>query len=121
MIRDRILFLWQFHRPLLLVFCLILGALGFFGVRTVSAAIYWADPAHQEQPLAAWMTPRYVSRSYQIPPEVLEEALFLDPDAPIRRVSLGQIAKENEVTLDVLQSRVDAAAEAQKILRDARR
>lgn len=35
------------------------------------------DPAHQDQDLAAWMTPRYVAQSYKLPPNVLGPALFL--------------------------------------------
>jgi hypothetical protein len=104
----------------LLVFCLVIGAFGFFGFKTVSAAIYWADPAHQEEPLAGWMTPRYVARSYQLPPALLGEALFFNPEQAPRRVSLAEIAAQNAVTLDDLQARIDAAAIAAQAERDAR-
>jgi hypothetical protein len=68
--------LWQTHRFALMAFIVALCALGFFGVRTISSTIYWMDPDHQNQALAGWMTPRYVMRSYQLPPDVLGPALF---------------------------------------------
>ncbi|SEW05592.1 hypothetical protein SAMN04488515_0844 [Cognatiyoonia koreensis] len=109
---DRIKRLWAHHRLLLLGFCVALAALGFFGVRTLSATLYWMDPAHQDQPIAGWMTPRYVARSYQLPPEVLGDALFLVKGDGPRRVSLDVIAAENNLTLDALQTRIDEAAAA---------
>ena len=108
----RIAHLWAQHRLLLIVFLIAVGASGFFAIRAVSATIYWMDPAHQDQALAGWMTPRYVARSYQLPPEVLDEALFLNSDEPRRRVSLDVIAAENGLTLALLQVRIDAAAVA---------
>lgn len=104
--------LWKTHRLALVAFSVALAALGYFGVKTVSATIYWMDPAHQNQTLAPWMTPRYVGQSYHLPREVVLDALMMDPDAPPRRVSLRDIASDNNVTLDDLQSRVDAAAAA---------
>ncbi len=104
--------LWQKNRLALIAFGVALCALGYFGVKTVGAMIYWMDPAHQEQALAGWMTPRYVAQSYGLPREYLMEALFIDKDAPPRRVSLDKIADENGVTLAELQARIDAAVAA---------
>ncbi|AKS46431.1 hypothetical protein SAMN05444287_1547 [Octadecabacter temperatus] len=102
--------LWQTHRLAVIAFAVALSALVYFGGKTITSAIYWMDPAHQEQPLAGWMTPRYVAQSYKLPREFLIEALFLDPDAPPRRISLDTIAQQNGVSLADLQTRVDAAA-----------
>ena len=112
MIRARLAHVWRHHRLVLLAFGVVLAALGAFGVRTLHATLYWMDPAHQDQPLAGWMTPRYVAQSYRLPPEAFGPALFLAPDTPPHRVSLSMIAAENGVTLDDLQDRVDAAAAA---------
>ena len=101
--------LWATHRFALMAFAVALAALGYFGVRTVSATIYWMDPAHQDQPLAGWMTPRYVGQSYNLPRDVVLEALMMDPDAPPRRISLNEIATQNGMTIDDLQTRVHAA------------
>lgn len=104
--------LWHRQRIALIGFVIALGALGFFGFRTTAAWIYWNDPAHQDQPLAGWMSPRYVARSYDLPPEVIGPALFLEQDAPPRRISIEKIADENGLTLRELQARIDAAATA---------
>ncbi|MCF2872274.1 hypothetical protein L0664_14455 [Octadecabacter sp. G9-8] len=93
-----------------MAFSVALCALGYFGFKTISSTIYWMDPAHQEQPLAGWMTPRYVGQSYKLPREIVLEALMMDPSAPPRRISVDAIAAKNNVTLDTLQDRVDAAA-----------
>lgn len=110
--RARLRHLWQDHRKPLLGFVAALLLTVFFAVRMIVATIYWMDPAKQDQPLAGWMTPRYVAQSYQLPPEVLGPALFLDEDAPPMRRSLEKIAANNGVTLAELQTRVDAAATA---------
>lgn len=101
--------LWHTHRLALMAFGVSVCALGYFGVKTISSTIYWMDPAHQNEPLAGWMTPRYVAHSYDLPREYLMEALFLDPDAPPRRISIDAIAQNNDMTMADLQARVDAA------------
>lgn len=113
--------LWHTHRAALLAFVVALGALGYFAINTISTAIYWMDPAHQEQPLAGWMTPRYVAQSYGLPREYLVQALFIPPNAPPRRVSLDTIAEENNLSLAELQARIDDAAARFKADREARR
>lgn len=102
--------LWQSHRLALLAFVTALAALGFFGVKTLTSAVYWMDPAHQNEPLAGWMTPRYVAQSYGLPADVLGPALFLEKGAPLRRMSLDTIVNQYSVTLATLQASVDAAA-----------
>lgn len=109
---GRLKHLWANHRVLLLAFIVALAVSGTFAVRTISATIYWMDPAHQDQQLAGWMTPRYVASSYQLPPEVLDEALFIVRGETPRRISLDALAAENNLTLGELQARIDAAAAA---------
>lgn len=109
---HRVKDLWAHNRVAFLAFVAILGLTGFFGVRTVSQSIYWADPARQNQALAEWMTPRYVARSYAVPPEVVKAAWGLDPDSPLRRASLETIAAEIGMPLTEMESRVTQAAAA---------
>jgi len=115
---SRIKSLWINNRIELLAFLTIACVAGFFAIKTISATIYWMDPAHQDQALAAWMTPRYVAQSYQIPPEVLGDALFFDPADPPRRRRLDGIAAENGVTLLDLQNRIDEATANFRASRD---
>lgn len=114
----RLKFLWAHHRAALLTFCAIFCVAGYFGFNAIVAAIYWNDPRHRDQPLAAWMTPRYVAQSYDIPPDVLGPALFFQPDDPPRRRRLEHIAAANGVTLRVLQQRVTEATAAFRADRD---
>ena len=102
--------LWDSHRLALMAFVAALTALGFFGVKTITSAVYWMNPAHQNQPLAGWMTPRYVAQSYGLPPDVLGPALFMEQGTP-RRMSLEAIMDAQGLTMADLQARIDAATE----------
>lgn len=106
---HRIKDLWAHNRYLLLAFIAALGIAGFFGVRSVSEFIYWSDPAHRDQPLAGWMTPRYVARSYRLPREVVQTAFNIDTGGQGRRVSLYSLAAETGMTLDQMQAALDDA------------
>ncbi|WP_342071231.1 hypothetical protein [Yoonia algicola] len=109
---HRVKDLWTHNRLPFLAFVAILVLTCFFGMRTVSQSIYWADPARQNQTLAEWMTPRYVARSYAIPPEVVKAAWGLDADGPLRRASLETIAAEIGLPLEEMERRVTEAAAA---------
>ncbi|RYG91035.1 hypothetical protein EU803_12715 [Loktanella sp. IMCC34160] len=109
--------LWTHHRLLTLLFAAALAATAFFGVRTVRQAIYWADPAHLDQPLEPWMPPNYVGMSYGLPPEVLIPILGLDADGPRQRITMGEVAAAQGITLRELQSRIEAAAQAHRAAR----
>lgn len=104
--------LWQHNRKALIAFVVVVCLAGFFGARATTQFIYWADPQHQDQTLAGWMTPRYVARSYDVPPTIIRDALFLGLDGPPMRTSVAAIAADNNVTLTELQVRVDQAVNA---------
>lgn len=106
---SRIKTLWTDHRLAFAALLIMLCAACYFAFNAITAAVYWNDPRHQDQPLADWMTPRYVAQSYSIPPEVIGDALFFDPTEAPRRRRLDDIAAENGVTLDTLQQRVTDA------------
>jgi hypothetical protein len=108
---TRLRYLWAHNRLLLLGFAAVLGLTLFFGVRTITHTLYWIDPAHQDQPLAAWMTPGYVAMSYDIPPPLLAPALFEIPGGPHEHKTMGQIAEAHNITLTALQARITLAAE----------
>lgn len=118
---ERIKYLWANQRLVLIAFLAVIGLVFFFGAKTISSTIYWMDPAHQDQDIAPWMTPRYVAQSYKLPPEVLDPALFIERDAPPRRISLGNIAFEHGLTMEELQARIDAAAAQWRADRESRK
>lgn len=109
---NRITTLWKHQRMAFLTFITLLCVACYFAFNAIAAAVYWNDPRHRDQPLAAWMTPRYLALSYSIPPEILGPALFFDPADPPRRLRLDDIADANGVTLDTLQQRITEATTA---------
>lgn len=114
----RLEYLWANNRLALLAFGAVTCIAAFFAINAIAAAIYWNDPRHQDQDLAGWMTPRYVAQSYNIPPEVFAPALFFEPGDPPRRRRLEDIAADNGVTLEDLQTRIDEATAAFRAAQD---
>lgn len=94
-----------------LAFALVVALI--FAVRLAMFTIYWADTAHRDQPIAGWMTPGYVSHSWDVPPELIRAAL---PAAPAPRPgthpTLSQIAEAEGVPLSDLIARLQVAIDA---------
>jgi len=89
-------------------FVLALALTLFFAVRTVVSAVYWSNPANRDQPLQGWMPLGYVARSWDVPREVLGEALSITPDGAPRR-NLEMIADQEGVPLNELIARLTTA------------
>lgn len=73
-----------------------------FAVRIVIHAERWNDPALQEQPIAAWMTPGYIGHVYHIPRDTVIEALeapFPPPDGPM---TLAELAAYRGVSVETV-------------------
>lgn len=97
------------RRLLLAAFLAALALTVFFGVRAVLFAVYWHDPAHRDEAIAGWMTPRYVAHSWNVPPEVVAAAIDLEPGAAGRRPTLERIAAAEGVPLPELTARIETA------------
>ncbi len=97
--------LWRDHRLLLAGFVLALAVMLFFAVRSVMFWVYWADPAHREEPIAGWMTPRYVSHSWSIPPEVLRDALAVP--AETKRLTIDALAEARGVPTEEIIRQIE--------------
>ena len=80
---------WHGNRLLVLGFVVFLCLALFFGVMTVRR-LQDFDVA-KDQPVAAWMTPRYVALSWDVPREVMIEVLQVEPPGPGRE-TLADIA-----------------------------
>ena len=107
--RQRIHDIWTHHKIAVAALIVVLTAAGVFGIKSAQQMMYWSDPAKADQPLQGWMTPRYVGRSYNVPPEVVQRAFALDDPGVPRRVSLETIAQSHGVTLTELQAQLDEA------------
>ena len=109
---GRIRAAWRAHPVLTAGFGLAVLVMLFFAVRAAVFAIYWMDPAHRNQRLEGWMTPRYVALSWHTPPEVIGAALELQRDGTGGRVTLDQIARDRGVPVEVLLGDLRAAIDA---------
>lgn len=83
----------------------------WFGGQSIARAIYWADPQHQNQEIAGWMTLGYIGRSWGIPPS--DMAIAIEPywhKEPGKRIPpLDVIARERGVPVSEVIAHVEAA------------
>lgn len=75
-------------------------------------AIYFNNPKHQDEALKDWMTPRYIVLSYDIPREIVADALDLDDSDRGKRISLKDIAKAQNLTIEQLTEKIQKVAQA---------
>ncbi|OSP56151.1 hypothetical protein [Pseudoruegeria sp. SK021] len=99
------------HPLLTGAFAVALLAAVYFALRIVPVLIFFADPRHQDQPIAGWMTARYVALSYDLPKDVMLTALGLTgPEGRI--VTLSDLAQARGVPVQVIRAEVRAAIAA---------
>lgn len=93
---------------------LVLAVLGmvFFAARAMMVTSAWHNHPNPQDPIAGWMTPRYISRSWQVPPEIVAQALALETDGSGRKVTLAELAAERGTDLDALTAALTAAIAA---------
>jgi len=104
---------WQ----LLAVFLVSIGVACWFLAGVVLDLVYFHDPRHQDQPLQAWMTPKFVVMSYDLPRDVVADLLDLPEGGP-GSLTMADIAREQGVTLGELTDIVRSAADAHREARD---
>ena len=80
----------------------------FFALRLVVFAVVWSDPERHEQPPAPWMTIRYVARSWDMPPEILGDALALGHGGVGRGMTLKDIADMQGRSVDQVIADLEA-------------
>ena len=93
-------------------FVIALVVIVFFAARFVAFSLYWADPAHRQQPVEPWMTPRYVAHAWDIPPEDVMAALGVTTGTEARP-TLKEIARQRDVPVEVVLEEVRALIAAQ--------
>ena len=106
--------IWSFLRNHLGVFAVLIIACAaglWFAADIFLDFLYFNDPRHQDEALKAWMTPRYVGMSYDLPRPVVGEIFGLTEGGP-RGMTMRTIAAEQNMSLDALTDKVRAAAEA---------
>ncbi|WP_319530733.1 hypothetical protein [uncultured Cohaesibacter sp.] len=104
-------YFWKEQPIALSALVLALCVLIFFGVRFVFGFVYFHDPAHRNEALQPWMTPKYVGMSYRLPPEIIRQVMQLEAFEG-RRVKLSDVVERMDITLPELEARVRAAKSA---------
>ncbi|MBN9886463.1 hypothetical protein [Salipiger abyssi] len=99
------------RKLLLTVLVLALLGAGFFMMKAVRRALYWADPQHHEQAPEGWMTLGYVERSHRMAPRSLGPLLGIAPGSGAGHRSLAEIAEMRGQSLDSFLAAIDAALE----------
>ena len=74
-------------------------------------AIYFNDPRHQNVQLKAWMTPRYLALSYDLPRPVVMELLGIEKGSG-RSARLDRLSDSLGLTLEELTEKVRAVKKA---------
>lgn len=72
--------------------------------------VYWADPKHQDRAFELWMTPRYISMSFNLPREDVLEALGISEGELSRPMTLRRISRHTGVSVQELEASVEEAA-----------
>lgn len=101
--------LWRRHPVLTLVFALAIVAAGFFGARALTFAVTLAWRA--EQPVAGWMTPRYIVRTYGLPREEVARILGVD-DQSEARMPVDALSRQLGRPLPEVLAELEAAVTA---------
>lgn len=90
------------HHPLVsLALALALALVLVFATGFVRHALYWSDPAHQAQPIEGWMTPRYISNSWQVDGRALAKHLGVTEHAK-ERPTLKDIADKRGMPIEAI-------------------
>ena len=100
-------FLFKRHPVPTTLLAVALAGLVWFATSFVREALYFSDPAHQQQDLALWMSPRYVGKSWDLPPEVIIQTMELKADNA--QPTLREVTADLGISLEALQLRIEAA------------
>ena len=98
------------RRLLALGFTVALAVTLFFAMQALRHAGGIGPAA--DAPIEGWMTPRYVSLSWDLPREVVAEALGVDLGGGSGPRSLASLAEERGVPVEVLVDELETAIES---------
>lgn len=84
----------------------------FFAVRFAIGVVYWS--AHHKEPVQAWMTVRYVGKSWGVNPRLVSAKSGLPEPVRGHPVTLAELAKQRGVPVEAVIHEVEAAVAALK-------
>lgn len=103
-------YFFEHHKIALFGFLSAFLCVVYFGISIAADFIYFHDPRHQNEALKAWMTPRYVSMSYRVPPEYFKELLNIN-SIDGKKNTMKAIAKRKGIELSELEDIIREGAE----------
>lgn len=112
---NRVLDFLRRHFVLSFAFALAVLLTLFFLTQFVVSSLRWSGADRIDQPIAGWMTPRYVVRSWDVPPSVVADALGLTKDGTGRRITLEDLAAAQGRDLDEMIEALAAAIAAGRV------
>lgn len=80
-----------------------------FAIKLGLTLLHWTAEPPQDPPLEGWMTPRFVARAWDVPPDVVARALEVPQDGTGRRITLDALAQSRGQTLPDLVKALEAA------------
>ncbi len=99
------------HPILFAVFLLALALTLFFAIRLSLGAMHWSTA--RDATIEGWMPVGYVARSWDVPRDLLAEAIGIEPGSA-QRQSLAWIAREQGESLEGMIARIEAAIAVQR-------
>ncbi len=100
--------MWRVAPVATVLLVLAIAASVYFGVRSAIHPMR----IEREQTIAAWMTPRYISRSWRVPSEVIRKALEMPQPRPNGPTSLSRLAEMRGVPIEQVIEEAEAAIAA---------
>lgn len=97
----------------MIAFALAAAMTVFFVLRLLFYWDYWADPAHSNQPIEAWMTPGYVAYSHHVPKDAIIGALGLEPGHHVH-ITIEDVAARTGRSVDELIALLNTVIEAER-------
>jgi hypothetical protein len=84
----------------------------FFLFRIVASALYWSDPAHQNETVKAWMTVGYIAKSWGLNPREIDVLAGLPTPEEHGPWTIREIAAARGVEVQVVIDQVNASIAA---------
>lgn len=84
----------------------------FFVIQALDTRPDFRGPPDPDQPVAGWMTPMFVVRTWDLPRDVVGEALNLQRDRSARRITIDDLAAQQGRPAAELIDALTAAIEA---------
>ncbi len=99
------------HPVLFPLFLVALLAVVWFGIKATQDLMAAKTRFSADPEIAGWMTPGYIARTWNIPPEVLLDTLSLT-EQPRKRMTISEIALDKGLTPPDYAAEVEAALDA---------